>query len=116
MKTGKTFPCLILILFYLLFPGNGLAFANHLFQDIGLPVIDSYICTETENNTTDNPVTGNGDECDIIEHGCNCSPHIPSEAQASQYSKYFTQLLSNEAPQLYPNIYIPIFVPPQNLV
>jgi len=116
MKTGKTFLGLILIVLYLFFPGNGLALANHVLHDRGLPLIECSCCAETGKNSTDNPLTEKGGESDIFEHGCNCSSHIPSVAQAPQYSNYFACLLSGEAPQLYPKVYIPIFVPPQNLV
>jgi len=116
MKTGKTFLGLILIAIYLFFPGNGLALANHLFHDRGLPLIECSCCAETGGKSTDNPLTENGGESDIFEHGCNCSSHIPSGAQTPQYSNYFACLLPGEAPQSYPKVYIPIFVPPQNLV
>jgi hypothetical protein len=116
MKSGKTFAGLILITFYLFFPGYGLALANHFFHDSGLPVIVCPCCSETEKNNTDNPLTGNGGEGDILEDGCNCSSHLPSVALTPTSSNEFACLLPGEATQLYPMVYIPIFVPPQNLV
>jgi hypothetical protein len=115
MKSGKTFAGLILIAFYIFFPGNGLALANHLFHDWGLPLIECPCCTGTEKNSTDNPLTENGDESDIFEHGCNCSSHLPSGALTPESSNDFACLLPGEAPPLYPMVYISIFVPPQNL-
>jgi hypothetical protein len=116
MNTGKTFLGLILIALYLFFPGNGLALANHLFHDRGLPLIECPCCAETGENSTDNPLNENGGEIDIFEQGCNCSSHIPSRALTPEYSNDFACLLPGEAQQLYPKVYIPIFVPPQNLI
>jgi hypothetical protein len=116
MKSGKTYLGLILITFYLFFPGNGLALANHFFHDRGLPLIECPCCSETEKNSADNPLSENEGENHVFEHGCNCSSHLPSGAHSPESANDFACLLPGEVPLLYPMIYIPIFVPPQNLV
>lgn len=115
MKSGKTLFGVLLIAFYLFFPGNGLALANHFFQDRGLPLIECPCCAETAKNTTDYSFPESGDESDIFEHACNCSCHLPSATQTLVSFKDFACLLPGEAQQLYQEVYFPIFVPPQNL-
>ena len=116
MDQGKIFLGIILIAFYLFSPGNGLAFANHFFHDRGLPVIECSCFTEADKKSRDNPLSEDGAEGDIFDHGCNCSSHIPSVALTPQSAHDLASLLQGGALQLYPNVYIPIFVPPQNLV
>jgi hypothetical protein len=116
MKSCKAFLGLILMAVYIFNPGNVLAFANHVFHDKGLPIVECLCCTETEKNSTHNPLSENGDESDLYEHDCNCSSHLPSVALTLTSSNEFACLLPGETTQLYPMVYIPIFVPPQNLV
>lgn len=116
MKTGKIIFGTILIALYLLFPGNGLALANHFFHDRGLPLIECPCCSETEKDSTDHSLPGSGDENDILDHACSCACHLPSMLQTPILSNALTSLLPGDAQKLYPEIYLPIFVPPQNLV
>jgi hypothetical protein len=116
MKTGKKISALLLIAFYLFFPGNGLALANELLHDRGLPVIACSCFTGTEKNANGHPLTGNAVEGEIFESGCACSSHLTAGVRTPEFSNYVASLLSSEYPQRYPEVYIPIFVPPQKLV
>ncbi|MRR05959.1 MAG: hypothetical protein EG828_03295 [Deltaproteobacteria bacterium] len=116
MKSVKSFFSVILIVFYLFFPGSGLALANHYFHERGLPVIDCSCCTETEKNSADHPLPGSGDRNDFLEHACSCGCHLPSRVHNPIFPNALTALLPGDAQKFYPDIYLPIFVPPQNLI
>jgi hypothetical protein len=116
MKSERKIFSAILIALYLIFPGNGLAFANHFFHDRGLPVIDCSCCTEKEKNTTDHSFPGSEDVNDTLEHACSCACHLPSRVLSAISPDVFSMLLPGDAQKYCPEIYLPIFVPPQNLV
>ncbi len=116
MNSGKAFISLILITFYLFFPGNGLALANQFLHDRGLPVVECPCSTETDENSSDKPHSEDGAESDLSDHGCNCSCHLPAWPLAPEHPHEIAFRLPYERPQSYPEVYIPIFVPPQNIV
>ncbi len=115
MKPGKTFLSAVLILFYLLVPGKGMAIVSHGFYDRGLSLIECPCCAETGKNSAGTSLPGGGDDLDIFEHGCDCSCHLPSRPNPPAHPDDAVLFMPDDAPLSYPEVYIPIFVPPQNL-
>jgi hypothetical protein len=76
MKSGKTFFCIVLTAIYLFFPGNGLAFVNHILHDRGLPDIDCPFCSQ-DKRQAGYRMTGDDDDSGAQNVGCACISHIP---------------------------------------
>lgn len=114
MKLGKTFLCIILTSLYLFFPGNGLAFVNHLFHDKGLPEIECTCDSETEQHAG-HPLDDHDDRPGIPDTHCSCANHMPKNTSALEYKAVICNVSFFEKVRSVPELYYPILVPPQNL-
>lgn len=114
MKSGKTFLCIFLTAIYFFFPGNALAFVNHIFHDKGLPEIDCLCCSETEQHA-EHPLNDRGDDAGTQNLDCTCSSHIPLNRTPLEHNQTVTSIPLCEPLFSFPEMYYPIFVPPQNL-
>jgi hypothetical protein len=112
MKSGKTFICIVLTAIYLFFPGNGLAFVNHIFHDKGLPEIDCPCCSKTERHT-ENPLSGHNDECGAQNMGCACISHIPLTRYSLESDQNAVLLPLRDPLYFLTEMYYPIFIPPK---
>jgi hypothetical protein len=111
MKSGRTFICIVLAAFYLFFPGNGLAFVNHIFHDRGLPEIDCPCCGQTEQHA--HPLTGTDDDSDAPNMACACISHIPLKRYALESDRSVVRIPLCEPPYFLTEMYYPIFIPPK---
>jgi len=114
MKIYKTFICILLTSLYLFFPGNGLAFVNHIFHDRGLPEIECTCDSQTERHA-DYPQSDHGDQSIISDTDCPCANHLPRNASAFEHSVSIGSTSFSEKVRFVPEVYYPIIVPPQNL-
>lgn len=113
MKLGKTFLCVFLMSLYLFFPGNGLAFVNHMFHDRGLPEIECTCDSETERHAG-HPLSDHNDQSSIPDTDCPCANHLPIHRPTLVHSVIFSRLSFLEKVNFVPELYYPIIVPPQN--
>jgi hypothetical protein len=114
MKSGKTFICIVLTAIYLLFPGNGLAFVNHILHDRGLPEIDCPCCNQTERETG-HPLTGHDDDSGAQNMGCTCISHIPLNHYSLECEQNVAGFPLCEPLYSLSEMYYPIFIPPKIL-
>jgi len=114
MNSYRTYLGLLLIAFYLIFPGNGLAFVNHIFHDRGLPEIDCPCRGETERHAA-HPLDGNeDDDAGTRAMECACSSHIPLTNDLPEHDRISARVPIGKPLNFPAEIYLPIFVPPQN--
>lgn len=116
MKPAQTFVATILIAVYLFFPGKGLAVAAHFVGESGFRPSECACCAETDDHSDAAPLAGTEGFGDLLEDDCSCWSHVPARTQSLGRNLEFAVILPFEAPHLCPEVYIPIFVPPQNPV
>lgn len=114
MKLCKTFLCILLTSLYLFFPGNGLAFVNHIFHDKGLPEIECTCDSQTERHA-DHPQSDHDDRSSNSDTDCPCANHMPKNTNALEYIVSIGNMSFFEKVRSVPEVYYPIIVPPQNL-
>ncbi|MRR06126.1 MAG: hypothetical protein EG828_04155 [Deltaproteobacteria bacterium] len=114
MKSGKTFFCIVLTAFYLLFPGNGLAFVNHILHDRGLQEIDCPCCSENERQAG-HPMNGDDENSCVQNIGCACISHIPINNYPLESDQNIAGFPLCEPLFFLSEMYYPIFIPPKIL-
>jgi hypothetical protein len=112
MKSGKTFICIVLTAIYLLFPGNGLAFVNHILHDRGLPEIDCPCCSQNERQAG-YPMTGDNDNSGAQNMSCSCISHIPLNSYSLESNQNVAGFPLHEPLSSLSEMYYPIFIPPK---
>ena len=114
MKSGKSFLCIFLLSIYILFPGDGLAFVNHVFHEKGLPEIDCPCCSENERQSG-HPLDENDDSSNVLDLDCPCLSYLPVNSNAFEHCLLTATMQLSEKVHCIPEVYYPIIVPPQNL-
>jgi hypothetical protein len=114
MKSGKTFICIVLTAIYLLFPGNGLAFVNHILHDRGLPEIDCPCCSQNERQAG-YPANGDDDNSGAQNMSCSCISHLPLNNYSLESDQNVAGFPLREPLYFLSEMYYPIFIPPKIL-
>jgi hypothetical protein len=114
MKSGKSFLCIFLLAIYILFPGDGLAFVNHVFHEKGLPEIDCPCCSENERQSG-HPLDEKDDSSNVLDLDCPCLSYLPINSNAFEHCLLTATMQLSEKVHCIPEVYYPIIVPPQNL-